>query len=296
VSVSGAAAGAGSPAAAGVSATGGAVAAPAGGAEAAGAGGGPAVAASGAGAAGAASVPAVGSDCDVDPLAGKAPYGSGFTQQFRGLFGCTEPADLALFRSMLPEKFEMPAAPEVCFYFIDFIVGSVGPYHEAALLLPATYAGQSGKYVLTMGLDSFAATSGGRALGFPKYMAEVALQQNGNDWTGTVSANGQVDLKASYTGQCHKDDAFPWPDFFNLTPIPASETSSQAFVPPRTGSVLRVPAKYLTAPAFYSLQGTVRLEIGDHVPWHGLIDTTKPFPALLTTFVGGIDLGNQPLD
>ena len=96
----------------------------------------------------------LGPDCNVDPLASEDTYGSGFSEQFRGLFGCTVPADLALFREMLPAKFEMPRDPQVCFYAIDFIVGSLGPYHEVALLLPVTYAGETGKYVLSMALDS----------------------------------------------------------------------------------------------------------------------------------------------
>ena len=239
---------------------------------------------------------ALGPDCVADPLASKRPFGSGFYQQFTGLFGCTAPADLALYRKMLPEKFAMPADPQVCFYIIDFKISSVGRYHEAAILIPTTYKGQSGKYVLTMDLDNRAATSGGRALGFPKYMGEVTLEQNANDWVGTASVGGEVDLRASYTGECTKSADFLWPDFFNLTPIPSGTTSSQAFLPPRTGSVLRVPAEYLEPPTFYSLKGGIKLEINDKLPWNGLVDETKPFPGLLSHFVGGINLGNQALD
>jgi hypothetical protein len=250
----------------------------------------------GSGAAGANAAPALGSDCGSDPLAGKQPYGSGFYQKFHGLFGCTPPADLALFRKLLPEKFEMPADPQVCFYTIDFEISSVGHYHEAAILLPITYKGQNGKYVLTMDLDNVAATSGGRAVGFPKYQGQVSVERSGNDWIGTASANGMVDLKASYTGQCTTSDEFLWPDFINLTPIPSGTSSSQAFLPPRTGKALRIPAQYLSEKTFHSLKGSIKLELGDHLPWNGLVDETKPFPGLWSAFVGGVDLGNQPLD
>lgn len=243
------------------------------------------------------SVPNVrGPDCDIDPLANTQPYGSGFYQQFTGLFGCTAPADLALFRKMLPEKFEMPAEPQVCFYTIDFKITAVGPYHEMALLLPITYKGKTGKYVLTMDLDNSAATNGGRLVGFPKYMGEVTIEQQGDNWTGTASANGTVDLKASYVGECTKSDELLWPDFINLTPIPSSASLSEAFLPPRTGSALRVPAEYLTPPKFHSLKGSIRLEIGDHLPWNGIVDESKPFPGLLSAYIGGVDLGNEPLD
>ena len=238
---------------------------------------------------------ALGPDCDRDPLADQQPYGSGFYQKFHGLFGCAPAADLALYRRMLPDKFAMPADPQVCFYTIDFEISGVGPYHEAAILLPVTYKGESGKYVLSMDLDNLAATAGGRALGFPKYMGEVSLDQQGNDWTATARANGTVDLKATYTGQCTESDEFLWPDFINLTPIPLGTTSSQAFLPPRSGRALKIPAEYLSK-AVRSLKGTIRLEFGDHLPWNGLVDESKPFPGLWSAFVGGVDLGNQPLD
>lgn len=243
-----------------------------------------------------ASAPVLGPDCDVDPLASEERYGSGFCEEFRGLFGCTAPADLGLFREMLPAKFEMPSDPQVCFYAIDFIAGSVGPYHEVAILLPITYAGATGKYVLSMPLDNSLATSGGRALGFPKYLTEVSFEQQGHDWIVRAGSAGRVDFGVSYVSECTRDDTFAWPDFINLTPIPANETSSEAFLPPRSGSALRIPAEYLTDPKFYSLKGSVQIEIADDLPWNGLIDESRPFPGVLTTFKGGIDLGNQPLD
>jgi len=240
--------------------------------------------------------PALGPDCATNPLDSEQPFGRGFYQEFEGLFGCTAPADLALYREMLPAKFALPANPEVCFYINDFKISSVGPYHEAALLLPVTFAGESGKYVLSMALDNQAATSGGRAVGFPKYIGEVSLTNQGNDWVGTARQGGQVDLEATYTGECRAEDVFPWPDFINLTPIPAGTTSSQAFLSPRTGSAVMVPAEFLTEPAYYSLKGMIKLVIADDLPWNGLVDETKAFPGHLVRFKGGINLGNQPLD
>ena len=250
----------------------------------------------GQGPAGSAGTGSAASGCDADPLASKRPFGSGFYQAFTGLFGCTVPADLALYRSLLPEKFAMPADPQVCFYVIDFEISSVGRYHEAALLLPTSYKGEKGQYVLSMDLDNAAAISGGRALGFPKYRGEVTLEQNGNAWVGTARGMGEVDLRATYSGECTVSDQFLWPDFFNLTPIPSGTTSSQAFLPPRTGSVLRVPAEYLEPPTYHSLNGSVKLELNDKLPWNGLVDENKPFAGLLSHYVGGINLGRQALD
>ena len=241
----------------------------------------------------------LGQDCGKDPLASARPLGRGFFQEFRGLFGCTAPADLALYREVLPEKFDMPADPQVCFYMVHFAVSGVGPYNEAAILLPIEYAGQSGQYVLTMPLDNLAASSGGRAQGFPKYVAdEVAVTEDGdNNWTGVVRNAGQVDLQASYTGACREGGDFPFPDFINITPVPSSASQTEAYLAPRTGSALMITSDLLTdPPQFFSLEGTVQMQIGDSLPWNGLFDESQAFPAQLVTFKGGIDLGSRALD
>jgi len=239
----------------------------------------------------------LGPDCGKDPLANEQPLGRGFFQAFRGLFGCTKPADLALYRQMLPEKFEMPADPQVCFYVFHFAISGVGPYNEAAILMPITYAGQAGKYVLTMPLDNLAASSGGRAQGFPKYIAEeVSVSEDGTNWTGVVRNAGEIDLQASYTGACREGGDFPFPDFINLTPIAISASQNAAYIAPRTGSALVIPAEYLVEPKFYSLQGSVQMQINDALPWNGLFDESQAFPAQLVTFKGGIDLGSRALD
>jgi hypothetical protein len=124
----------------------------------------------------------------------------------------------------------------------------------------------------------------------------VELVAHGNDWIGTARNQGAIDLQASYVSSCRAEDTFPWPDFINLTPIPQGETSSEAFLSPRTGSVLMIPAEYLVDPAYYSLQGMVRLTIGDHLPWNGLVDEARDIPALFVEFKGGIDLGSRRLD
>lgn len=241
---------------------------------------------------------ALGEDCQRDPLEAKKPLGRGFYQQLRGIFGCTTPADVDLYRRMLPAKFETPSNPEVCFYITDFQISGVGPYREAAILLPVTHGGRKGEYVLTMALDNSAATYGGRAIGFPKYIAdEVAVTSSGGaNWTARARNRGVIDLQASFTNLCRAVDSFPFPDFINLTPIQPGAPVREAFLSPRSGAALMVPAVHLVAPAYYSLQGKVRLTIGDHLPWNGLVDESSDFDALLVTFKGGIDLGRTPLD
>jgi hypothetical protein len=231
----------------------------------------------------------------VDPTESVAPHSEGFCRQFVGLFGCTRPADLALYRAMLPACFAMPAEPRVCFYFIDFKATSIGPYHEASILLPVSYRGEQGKYALTMPLDSEAAARG-RAAGFPKYMTRVSLVQSGDRWTGSAGSSEVADLRADYTGRGAPDPELPWPDFFNIAPIPVGEVRDRAFLPPRAGRVLRIPGLHLVPPTWFSLRGSVTLAIREDLPWAGLVDASAPFPGLLVRFKGGINLGRQPMD
>jgi len=238
----------------------------------------------------------LGPDCETDPLENESPLGRGFYQQFSGLFGCTAPADMQLYREMLPEKFVTPANPQVCFYTVDFIISGVGRYHEMAILMPITYKDSTGKYVLSMALDNMAATTGGRNIGFPKYIGDVTVTQNQNDWAGTAIDDNGIDFQALYANSCVVKDTMPFPHFINLIPIPSGETVDEAFLSPRTGSALMVPSTMLENPAYYSLQGEVLVEIGDHLPWNGLFNEKTPFAALFAAFKGGIELGNVPLD
>jgi hypothetical protein len=126
---------------------------------------------------------------------------------FRGQRGITvafPPADLALYRSLIPAPFEMPDTPLVAVavvYYYDVTL-PLTPYHEGYVVLQCKYQGRTGWYVLTMPVDNETANAGGRSLGFPKYVAdEIDLAEGDGVWNGRVVYQGRSVMQVIFTPQ-----------------------------------------------------------------------------------------------
>ena len=104
---------------------------------------------------------------------------------FRGQRGITAafvPTDLALYRSLLPAAFDMPESPLVAVAVVNYydVTLPLTPYSEGYVVMQCRYQGRTGWYVFTMPVDDETANMGGRALGFPKYVAdEIDLAETG---------------------------------------------------------------------------------------------------------------------
>jgi hypothetical protein len=126
---------------------------------------------------------------------------------FRGQRGITAafvPGDLALYRSLLPAVFDMPETPLAAVavvYYYDVTL-PLTPYHEGYVVLQCRYQGRTGWYVLTMPVDDDVANAGGRALGFPKYVADqIDLDEAGGVWNGRVANQGRDVMRVTFTPQ-----------------------------------------------------------------------------------------------
>jgi len=126
---------------------------------------------------------------------------------FRGQRGITvafPPADLALYRSLIPAPFEMPDTPLVAVaivYYYDVTL-PLTPYREGYVVLQCKYQGRTGWYVLTMPVDNETANAGGRSLGFPKYVAdEIDLAEGDGVWNGRVVYQGHSVMQVAFTPQ-----------------------------------------------------------------------------------------------
>jgi len=126
---------------------------------------------------------------------------------FRGQRGITvafPPADLALYRSLIPAPFEMPDTPLVAVavvYYFDVTL-PLTPYREGYVVLQCKYQGRTGWYVLTMPVDDETANAGGRSLGFPKYVAdEIDLAEGDGVWNGRVVYQGRSVMQVTFTPQ-----------------------------------------------------------------------------------------------
>jgi hypothetical protein len=129
-------------------------------------------------------------------------------QDTKAIFAIVEPADLGLYRELLPQQFSMPDQPMVGLYVADFVdtepwpitaTELLFPYFEASVLLRCEYEGQVGWYSHVMPVSTEAAMIGGRRLGFPKYIAdEIRLGPTAEGWQGAVVHEGQERLSLRF--------------------------------------------------------------------------------------------------
>ncbi len=122
----------------------------------------------------------------------------------RDITAAFPPADLALYRSLLPESFDMPDQPLVAVIVADYydVTLPLVPYREGYVALQCKYQGRTGWHVLTMPVDDETANVGGRSIGFPKYVADqITLEEQGGGWMGRVVSEGRTVMEVAFTAK-----------------------------------------------------------------------------------------------
>jgi hypothetical protein len=120
----------------------------------------------------------------------------------RGITTAFPPADIELYRALLPEQFDMPEQPMVAVSVVDYydVTLPLVPYREGYVAIQCEYQGRTGWHVLTMPVDDETADAGGRAIGFPKYVAdEITLEEQEGGWTGRVVHGGRTVIEIVFT-------------------------------------------------------------------------------------------------
>jgi acetoacetate decarboxylase len=83
-------------------------------------------------------------------------------------------------------------------------------YYESALFISASYNGEEGNYCLAMPVTNDIAMAGGREVfGFPKKMAEIHIERDGEIVTGWTSRRGIrfMEVRAKLTGSFNDAEA-----------------------------------------------------------------------------------------
>jgi hypothetical protein len=122
----------------------------------------------------------------------------------RGITTAFPPADVELYRALLPEQFDMPDQPLVAVSVVDYydVTLPLVPYREGFVALQCKYQGRTGWHVLTMPVDDETSNAGGRALGFPKYVAdEITLEEDEGGWTGRVVHEGRTVMEVTFAAE-----------------------------------------------------------------------------------------------
>lgn len=109
------------------------------------------------------------------------------------MLGCifqTKPETVA---RLLPPPLEPAQGPGGLVFIAEYPETSLGPgYREAALFLQCSYKGEAGTYCLAMPIDSeeVRCTNGRDIFGFPKKLAKIHVEREGNVVHGWVERYG----------------------------------------------------------------------------------------------------------
>jgi len=106
---------------------------------------------------------------------------------------------------LLPPPLEPFDAPNGLIFIAEYPETNLGPgYREAALFLRCKYAGEAGSYCLAMPIMSEESRlyNGRDIFGFPKKMADIRLEKDGDKVHGWVERHGVrfVEIKTTLTG------------------------------------------------------------------------------------------------
>jgi hypothetical protein len=216
----------------------------------------------------------------------------GTWQDFHGIFTVVEPADLELYRELLPAEMEMPERPAVGVFIVDYVIVvpcPMRPYLEGALGIRGEYNGEDSWHVVTMPVNLQAACDGGLRSGFPKYMAdEITLAQSGENWEGVVTHEGVIRMSLEFTPGLTRE-LEPFEVELMSGGLPRLEVPMYQLVPPGEGPELRrITLESKVPDNWESTQGMVEIHISPDDPWAGLIDSSALAPAgLFMEFTGG---------
>jgi acetoacetate decarboxylase len=185
----------------------------------------------------------------------------------RGITAAFAPADLALYRSLLPTAFEMPESALVAVAVVNYYdVGlPLTPYSEGYVVMQCRCHGRTGWYVFTMPVNEGTANAGGRYLGFPKYVAdEIGLVETDGVWSGRVAHQGRTVMQVTIT-----------PDA-DARPVETSSTDAglpcYLLVPPAEGPLVNEVVTELFGPRrTVTTAGSATVEAGPEEAWAGLL-------------------------
>jgi hypothetical protein len=210
----------------------------------------------------------------------------------RSLSVIVEPADLALYRELLPPAFSMPKHPLVSINVVDQLeVGPwpLTPYQLGSVSLRCAYEGEEGWHPITMPETKWVAVWTGRTMGFPKYVAdEIHLSPEAEGWVGEVRHAGELRLRLAFAPDANAASPLwkkrGWPTggpTLNLRP-------------PGEGPEVKVVRGAEGAPGSSQQEsGHVLIDLGAVEPFAGLLPAGYQAPGTLVLWQGGRSLAPE---
>jgi hypothetical protein len=232
-----------------------------------------------------------------------SPLG-GMYREFEAIKAIGQPHDLSLYRSLLPDCFDMPDQPAVFYFAADYqkVVSwpfkyhpwSMSRYLETSVLIRCVYQGEDGWHSLTMPFTTWISKHLGREyLGFPKYVAdEIRLQSSGETWSNWTKHEGIQKMHMEYSPGLNRD-LKAWekemlgPEFFFDAP-------SFQLLPADAGpGLMKVWIEPKKEPKWSNRLGMVKVTVDPEDAWSGLIPVGEALPGLFIHFTEGGNLAFQ---
>ncbi len=217
----------------------------------------------------------------------------GTYREFHAIKAHPEPADLSLYRQLLPSLFEMPDVPALMVFVADYVnilTPLMHSYREAGISLWSVYKGVPGWYILTLPLNSRVGLWIGLPVGFPKYLVrDIRLTQDEQGWHGQVKRAGETWLSLEFRPGITRPLA-AWENE-SLQAATFFHGDSYTLVPPGKGpKVNRISFLNPIPSALPPVPGTACAAVDPGAPWAALANWDAPAPAAYCHFVGGISI------
>lgn len=185
----------------------------------------------------------------------------------RGISVAFPPADLALYRALLPAAFELPESPLVVVAVVSFhdVDAPLVPYHAGYVVLACRQGRQAGWYVVTMPEDDRTAVDSGRSIGFPKYMADrIELESTDGGTVGRVVHQGRDVMRVTFTPSAGAEPSVST----STTP----ELPCLLLRPPSVGPLVsQVDTRLFEPQRKVSTAGTATIQADPGETWAGLL-------------------------
>ena len=168
--------------------------------------------------------------------------------------------------SIVPEPLKLPRSPMVMAFVAWYPETTIGPYHEAATLIQSFLKTDAGRveafYCNSMFVDSDIALAAGREIwGYPKKLAEMKVEKQGNKLVGLLRRNNIDVMKITVDPQ----------NPLNQIPDASTITLKQMFKPDGSGLELRELIKTTMTMEAVKTQGgsaTIEFQESEADPLH----------------------------
>ncbi len=221
-----------------------------------------------------------------------APKGGQF-REIELLVAVLPPSNALLYRRLLPPTLTMPGQPAVWLYFMDAIRVApwyAAPYREWAVLLKAELKGEDGWFALTMPVTRWRAMSGGRYLGFPKYVAdEIGFKHEGDAVLGWGRNKGVSQVKMEFHPGLTRALA-GWESELLEHRTLGGQRCFQLVPPGKGPRMLKVMFEDRVEPSYTWCQGMVKVQVDASESWGGLIAENAVAPGNVSRFTGGVSI------